>query len=249
MGDTGGVAGSDLIEAYVAAVGDRLRGPRRLRADMLAEIRDALQDASHALAAEAVADRNAQVGADAEAGAGAQTGADAEVGAGADLTDRAIADFGPAEEVAAGLQEVLAFVQARRTAWGLLAVLGVRHLLTLASARMWGHWWHGVAPGAVYTVVSRTVDGLVVASLVLAVAAVVVFGRAVRRVAPTHAAVRVVAIGAPVALATTVGGGLLLAALAPAGALGTVLAGTAWWLVPFALVLRSSWRCWQTARG
>ena len=225
-----------MIEAYVAAVGDRLRGSRRLRADMLAEIRDALQDASHDRAAEAVADRKAEGGADAEAQA-----VD-------DLKERAVADFGPAEEVAAGLQEVLAFVQARRTAWGLLAVLGVRHLLTLASARMWGRWWHGVQPGAVYTLMSRTVDGLVVASLVLAVATVVVFGRAVRRVAPSHALVRVVAIGAPVALATAVGGGLLLAALAPASGLGTVLAGTAWWLVPFALVLRSSWRCWQTAR-
>jgi hypothetical protein len=231
------VAGGDVIEAYVVAVGDRLRGPRRLRADMLTEIRDALQDASHDPEAGAVADRRAE------------TGADAEAQAVADRKDRAVAHFGPAEEVAAGLQEVLAFVQARRTAWGLLAVLGVRHLLTLASAGVWSHWWHGVAPGAVYTLVSRTVDGLVVASLVLAVATVVVFGRAVRRVAPSRAVVRVVAIGAPVALATTVGGGLLLTALAPAGGLGTVLAGTAWWLVPFALVLRSSWRCWQTARA
>jgi phosphoglycolate phosphatase-like HAD superfamily hydrolase len=229
IGDTGGVAGGDMIEAYVAAVGDRLRGPRRLRADMLAEIRDAIQDASHDPAAE--------------------VGPDGKVEAGADLTAQAVADFGPAEEVAAGLQEVLAFVQARRTAWGLLAVLGVRHLLTLASAGAWSRWWHGIQPGAVYTLMSRTVDGLVVASLVLAVATVVVFGRAVRRVAPSLALVRIVAIGAPVALATTVGGGLLLTALAPAGRLGMVLAGTAWWLVPFALVLRSSWRCWQTARA
>jgi hypothetical protein len=229
IGNTGGVAGGDVIEAYVAAVGDRLRGPRRLRADMLAEIRDAIQDASH--------DPTAEVGPDGKAEGGA------------DLEEQAVADFGPAEEVAAGLQEVLAFVQARRTAWGLLVVLGARHLLTLATAGMWSHWWHGVQPGVVYTLMSRTVDGLVVASLVLAVATVVVFGRAVRRGVPSLALVRVVAIGAPVALATTVGGGLLLIALAPAGALGTVLAGTAWWLVPFALVLRSSWRCWRTARA
>ena len=237
MPDTGGVAGGDVIEAYVAAVGDRLRGSRRLRADMLAEIRDALRDAAGDPAAEAVADRDAEVGADVEAQAVA------------DLKDRAVADFGPAEEVAAGLQEVLAFVQARRTAWGLLAVLAIRHLLTLASAQVWSDWWRGVHPGAVYTLISRTVDGLVVAGLVLAVVTVVVFGRAVRRVAPSPSLVRMVAIGTPVALAATVGGGLVLAALAPAGDLGTVLAGTAWWLVPFALVLRSSWRCWQTVRA
>jgi ABC-type molybdate transport system permease subunit len=91
------------------------------------------------------------------------------------------------------------------------------------------------------------VDGFVLAGLLLGVATLVVFGPALRRLAPSPTLVRAVAVAAPICLAATVGGGLLLVAMAPAGALGAVLARTGWWLLPFGLVLRSSWRCWRAA--
>jgi hypothetical protein len=214
------VARPEPIDAYVADVGRRLRGPRRLRAGMLVEIRDALEDAAQDLDPD---------------------------GAAADAGARAVADFGSPAEIAGGLQEVLSFAQARRTACGLLAVIGVRHALTLISSRTWDRWWRGAHPSAAYTLASRTVDGFVLAGLLLGVATLVVFGPALRRLAPSPTLVRAVAVAAPICLAATVGGGLLLVAMAPAGALGAVLARTGWWLLPFGLVLRSSWRCWRAA--
>jgi hypothetical protein len=100
-----------------------------------------------------------------------------------------------------------------------------------------------------YTLLSRTVDVLVLTCLILSAVTIVVFGRAARRLEPRRIGVRAVAVGTPIALGLTLAGGLLLTALTPWGwtALGSVLLGTAWWLVPFALVLRSAWRCWQAA--
>ncbi|WP_051704201.1 permease prefix domain 1-containing protein [Glycomyces sp. NRRL B-16210] len=82
---------------YVASVAAPLRGPRRLRADMVAELGDGFE--------EAVAEREA-------AGLG---------------RDRALAEaaaeFGEPRLVAAEIQRELAAAQARRTAWTLLIAL------------------------------------------------------------------------------------------------------------------------------
>lgn len=85
------------IDAYVAELGRALRGPRRLKADLLAEARDGLIDA-----------------------------AEARQGSGFDADDAqrlAIADFGTVAEVAGDYQSELGLSQGRRT--GLLICLAM----------------------------------------------------------------------------------------------------------------------------
>jgi hypothetical protein len=104
-----------VIEAYVDELGGVLRGPRDVKADMLAEARDGLADASEAYQ---------------------RSGLD-EIGA----QRRAIADFGAIHDIAADYQAQLGLSQGRRTgalicvvllsqplAWHLLLPLvGVHH--------------------------------------------------------------------------------------------------------------------------
>lgn len=83
--------------AYVAAVAAPLRGPRRLRADMLAELGDGFEDA--------VAERE-------DAGLPREH-----------AVAEAAAEFGAPSLVAAEFQRELSAAQARRTAWTLLIAL------------------------------------------------------------------------------------------------------------------------------
>jgi hypothetical protein len=84
------MAGSSRIDDHVAALGHRLRGPRRLKRDLLAEARDSLVDAAEAL----------------EAG-----------GLDRDEAERvAVAEFGEVAEIVPGYQAELAACQGRRTA-------------------------------------------------------------------------------------------------------------------------------------
>ena len=78
------------IDGYLHLLSARLRGPRRLTRDVLAEVRDGLADA-----------------------------ADAYVGAGlspAAAQRRAVAEFGEVDELAAQFQQTLGVAQGRRTA-------------------------------------------------------------------------------------------------------------------------------------
>jgi hypothetical protein len=79
-----------MIEAYVAELGGVLRGPRSVKADMLAEVRDGLLDATEAYRESGLDEDGAQ--------------------------RRAIADFGSVPEVAPDFQVELGLSQARRTA-------------------------------------------------------------------------------------------------------------------------------------
>jgi hypothetical protein len=83
------------FDAYLAAVGRRLAGPRRLRADVLDELRDGLHDAAARARRE-----------------GATVAASARA---------AVREFGPASRVAAAFAAELAGARARRAATALLA--------------------------------------------------------------------------------------------------------------------------------
>jgi hypothetical protein len=91
-------AGADLVEAHVRALGDRLRGPARLRRSLLSEVRSGLLDAVDA-------ETRTRPGSDPVA---------------AQL--RAISDFGTPGELAPEFQDQLVAAQARRSAV-LLAVV------------------------------------------------------------------------------------------------------------------------------
>ncbi|MFB9662207.1 permease prefix domain 1-containing protein [Glycomyces mayteni] len=85
------------MNEYIAAVAAPLRGPRRVRRDMLAEIEDGFE--------EAVAEHVA---------AGLSRG---------EAVGAAAAEFGEPRAVAAGFQRELEAAQARRTAWTLVIAL------------------------------------------------------------------------------------------------------------------------------
>jgi hypothetical protein len=89
-----------VIDAYIDELGRHLRGPRRVKSDLLAEARDALDDAARAHE---------------DGGLGRLA---AEV--------RAVDEFGRVDEVGPAYQAELAFSQGRRTALSLLLVLSVQ---------------------------------------------------------------------------------------------------------------------------
>ncbi|MBA2811366.1 hypothetical protein E0500_029445 [Streptomyces sp. KM273126] len=101
-----------MIDRYVAELDKALRGPRAVKADMLAEARDGLVDAAEAYE---------------------ESGLDR-----ASAEQRAVADFGPVDIIAPEYQPELALAEGRRTALLICVVLTVQPvawwlLLTLAG--------------------------------------------------------------------------------------------------------------------
>jgi hypothetical protein len=86
-----------MIDAYIDELSRRLRGPRRVKADLIAEARDALLDAASAY------ERGGLVRPAAEA--------------------RAVDEFGPVDEIGPEYQVELAFSQGHRTALSLFFIL------------------------------------------------------------------------------------------------------------------------------
>jgi hypothetical protein len=93
----------EAIERYLAELDRALRGPRRAKADLLAEARDSLHDAVESYVDGGMARRAA--------------------------CDRAVAEFGAIPVVAAGFQSELSRVQARRTAMWLMLVVVAQSLV------------------------------------------------------------------------------------------------------------------------
>lgn len=102
-----------MIDAYIDDLGRRLRGPRRAKVDLLAEARDALVDATSAYEDDGLPRPVAEA--------------------------RAIADFGPADEIGPQYQAELAFSQGRRTALALLFIL-------IAQSAAWQTVWPAIRP-------------------------------------------------------------------------------------------------------
>ena len=95
-----------MIDAYVADLADALRGPRRAKADLIAEARDSLVDATEAYARRGF-DRAA-------------------------AERRAVQEFGMIAEIAVGYQTELGLAQGPRSCW--LPCCGSQCLHTAASA-------------------------------------------------------------------------------------------------------------------
>lgn len=135
------------IEGYVAGLEAALRGPGRLRADLVAEARHSLIDAT-----EAHQERGLPAG---------------------DAARRAIAEFGAYREVVPGYQAELAVAQGRRTA--LLIALALP-ALTAAAPLMWWHspWSVGAVASPRYLQLSQAFDCLSITGGLLA--ALVLFG-------------------------------------------------------------------------
>ncbi len=149
--------GSSRIDDYVASLGHRLRGPRRLRRDLLAEARDGLADAAEALAAD---------------------GLDRE-----EAERLAVAEFGDVAEIAPGYQAELTACQGRHTA--VLLFLSVP-VTTLMWSALWRFYpWTPATMTDVpawFIPLARGIDWLQIVAGIVGALALPALGRASRRV-------------------------------------------------------------------
>jgi hypothetical protein len=143
-----------VIDAYIYELGRRLRGPRRVKADLLAEARDALCDAASAYERGGLSRRVAQA--------------------------RAIDEFGAVDEVGPLYQAELAFSQGRRTALFLFFVLLVQ---AVAWKTVWPQIRPGPVadPTQASAVVGGAVGWLAALALAGSLIAILACGIGVRR--------------------------------------------------------------------
>ena len=137
------------IDGYVAGLNERLRGPRRVRADLVAEARDSLVDAAEAHQA---------------AGASA-----------VEAQRRAVAEFGSYAQVVPDYQAELAVAQGRRTV--LLIALSLPMLVLVAPLMWWRSPWAGQGQmSSGYSRLTVGFDVLSVAGAALALLVLVGYG-------------------------------------------------------------------------
>jgi hypothetical protein len=132
------------IDEYLTALSRELWGPRRRKADLLAEARDHLTDATEAFEADGFERYDAE--------------------------KHAVADFGSIEDVAPGYREELAISQSRRTAMMLLLALLIQPIVWQGGAWVWTSDETGTsALNDLLQIVVRDIGGVVMAGAVLAV--------------------------------------------------------------------------------
>jgi hypothetical protein len=162
------------IDGYLDGLASALRGPQRLRADLLAEARDSLLDT-----AEAHRERGVPAG---------------------DAERLAIAEFGTYREVVPGYQAELAVAQGRFTA--LLLALSLPALHLIAPLMWWkGPWIAAEPPGPGYLTLAAHFDYLLFGATALAVLALVGFRWGGRFVRDGRRYARAIGVGALVFLA------------------------------------------------
>ncbi|WP_345627472.1 permease prefix domain 1-containing protein [Rugosimonospora acidiphila] len=214
------------IEGYAAGLAAALRGPRRVRDDLVAEARDSLIDA-----AEAYEDAGLSP---------------------ADAQRRAVAEFGSYQEIVPDYQAELAVAQGRRTA--MLIALALPTLYLLAPL-MWRHgpWPGGHPMSAGYLRLASSFDYLSLAGGLLAAVVLLGFGWGSRYVRDGVRLTHAVGYGALTFLLVhgIAGGVVYLWSVAqwPAAVRWPLLgAGAAMW-VAFDYAAVCAWRCLATSRA
>ena len=138
-----------IIDRYADGLAAALRGPRRLRADLVAEARDSLLDATEA-----------------HIDAGLPPTAAAQ---------RAVAEFGRHREIVPGYQRELAAAQGKRTVLWMATALPLLHLF--APLMWWRAPWQSMAdPGMGYWTLTADYDYLSLGASLAAVILLVGFG-------------------------------------------------------------------------
>jgi hypothetical protein len=139
----------DDIDGFVAGLNERLRGPRRVRDDLVAEARHSLVDAAEAYQDAGLAPAEAR--------------------------RRAVAEFGGYPEIVPDYQAELAVAQGRRTV--LLIAVALPLLVVTAPLMWWRSPWAGhVALPVGYARLTAGFDVLSIAGSVLAVLVLVGYG-------------------------------------------------------------------------
>jgi hypothetical protein len=219
-GPVGILARVTTVEAYLSELDATLRGPRRVKADLLAEARDSLDDAAEAYR---------------------RAGADACV-----ARAKAVADFGGVAEVAPGYQAVLSVAQGRRTALLVFGVLAMQPFVwgpagpSFASGQS--------SPGGVFELVDTVIETLGAVGMGLSLLGVLACGTGVRYLGLRPLLARATGLFAYAVAGAFLALGLLLAVLGPhTEALAGALWFTAVLIVPLGIVARSARRCLAVA--
>lgn len=213
--DAGGV---DVIDDYLSGLDRRLVGPRRAKADLLAEARDSLVDATEAYAVRGVADAQA----------------------------RAVAEFGTYLQVAPAYQAELAATQGRRTALFVAVALPLLHLL--APLMWTGSPWSGQPRGAGYFSLTDAFDYLSMVGGGVAALVWLAYGPGSRYVRDSRRLTRGLGVGALVFLGVHGVAGAAVFAWSfltwPATLTWPpVVAGVVLMWIGFAYTAHSAWRC------
>jgi hypothetical protein len=178
-----------LIEAYVTELDDALLGPRGLKADMVAEARDGLLDASEAYV---------------------RGGLDAD-----SAQRRAIADFGSVVSVAPDYQVELGLSQGRRTAMLTCVSLAAQPLIWRVLLPLLGHPDSAGSPA--YNVVNHLVEGIGALSIASGLLFVLALGPGTRFLRAPDRLIRGAGMFALVVCAVFVVLGTLMSVFGPDG--------------------------------
>ncbi|HWD80105.1 MAG TPA: permease prefix domain 1-containing protein, partial [Kribbella sp.] len=207
---------STPVDDYLASLSRELRGPRRRKADLLAEARDHLTDATEAFESDGYERYDAE--------------------------REAVADFGELADVVPGYRAELAISQTRRTAMMLLFALMIQPIVWQGGAWIWTQEPESAsALNDLLQTVVRAVGMVVIAGAVLAVIGT---GIGVRYPVVREHLSRVTALFALVGSALVAGIGVLMTATSshapgvPAfGVVGTFV------VLPLVLVSVQAGRC------
>lgn len=187
-----GAAGDDSpIDRYIARMEATLRGPSRVRADIVQELRDGLEDAASGYEEEEGLDR-------------------------AEAEQTAVAEFGDVGELAPDLQIELSFAQGRRTGWMVCLLIALQ---ALVGQFAWQHDPDAVGPGVRlgdgYHLLAESLDWFQYSTLGAALVGVLFFGWGGRFARVRPRVVGFAGLGAVVALIIKSTLAVLLVALVP----------------------------------
>lgn len=212
----------DPVELYLTGLSRALQGPRRRKADLLAEARDSLVDATEAFEADGLSPQAA--------------------------AERAVEDFGELAEVVPGYRSELGIAQGRRTAILLVLVMLAQPIVWLEGTWSWNQ--HPDSGIPVVTVLNDLVKAVGMLSIAGSVLALIASGVGLRYPVIRERATRVIARFALASCAAVSGIALLLATASSiaggAGAQGLLVVG-GFVVAPLLLVSRSAHRCLRLA--
>ena len=212
------IATQDPVETYLTGLSHALSGPRRRKADLLAEARDSLVDATEAFEADGLSRRQAE--------------------------ELAVADFGELSEVVPGYRSELGIAQGRRTALMLCLTLLAQPIVWQQGAWAWTQ--EPESPNAFIGLLNQAVEVIGMLAIIGAVLALVATGLGLRYPVVRDRATRTTAIFALVTC-VLVGAIAICMGLWSPEMHGSDLAGLAvvggFTLLPLTFVTRSAHRC------
>ena len=212
------VAAPTPVESYLAELSRALSGPRRRKADLMAEAHDHLVDATEAFEADGLSRSEAE--------------------------RQAVLDFGDLSEVVPGYRAELGIAQGRRTAVMLCLVMLAQPIVWQEG--VWAWTQHPESANAFVALMNQLVMVVGVLAIAGAVLGLVATGLGLRYPAVRDRATRITAIFALISCVLVGGISICLGASSNelhGSALGGLSVVGAFVLLPLSLVTRSAHRC------